>query len=157
MPCSSTRLCACSIAELYRRDCENIAHGIYRYPYDANLRHRQFNPFFVRKRFLNTFKEVRAPLLPPPFLSLQPSPKNPQSLSIPLPVSRVRFCSLNLIADSLTVWRAPFCVWFVVGFEIAERTLHAPLPLYHLPHAPASQFDVWLARKNALTQHAAWS
>jgi len=47
-----------SIAELYRRDCENIAHGIYRYPYDANLRHRQFNPFFVRKRFLNTFKEA---------------------------------------------------------------------------------------------------
>jgi ubiquinone/menaquinone biosynthesis C-methylase UbiE len=35
----------------------NIAFGIYRYPYDASLRHRQFNPLYVRERFLNTFAE----------------------------------------------------------------------------------------------------
>lgn len=46
-----------SVFELYRRDCSNIAFGIYRYPYDASLRHRQFNPFFVRRRFLNTLAE----------------------------------------------------------------------------------------------------
>lgn len=46
-----------SVFELYRRDCSNIAFGIYRYPYDASLRHRQFNPFFVRERFTATFSE----------------------------------------------------------------------------------------------------
>jgi hypothetical protein len=35
-----------SVFELYRRDCSNIAFGIYRYPYDANLRHRHFFFFF---------------------------------------------------------------------------------------------------------------
>ena len=36
----------------------NIAFGIYRYPYDASLRHRQFNPFYVRNRFVNSFSEA---------------------------------------------------------------------------------------------------
>ena len=38
----------------------NIAFGIYRYPYDASLRHRQFNPLYVRDRFLNTLSESLA-------------------------------------------------------------------------------------------------
>ena len=35
----------------------NIAFGIYRYPYDASLRHRQFNPFWIQERFSNTLSE----------------------------------------------------------------------------------------------------
>jgi len=49
-----------SVFELYRRDCSNINFGIYRSPYDANLRHRQFNPLYVRQRFLNTLSEAVA-------------------------------------------------------------------------------------------------
>lgn len=40
-----------SIFELYRRDCDNIYYGIYRSPYDASLRHRQFNLAYVREQF----------------------------------------------------------------------------------------------------------
>uniref|UniRef100_A0A7S0HS78 Methyltransferase type 11 domain-containing protein n=1 Tax=Hanusia phi TaxID=3032 RepID=A0A7S0HS78_9CRYP len=47
-----------SIFELYRRDCMNIVYGIYRYPYDASLRHRQFNPVYVRQRFVDTLNEA---------------------------------------------------------------------------------------------------
>jgi len=46
-----------SVFELYRRDCQNIYNGIYRYPYDASLLHRQFNPLFVRNQFLRTLEE----------------------------------------------------------------------------------------------------
>ena len=49
-----------SVFELYRRDCSNINFGIYRYPYDANLRHRQFNPLYIRERFVNTLSEAIA-------------------------------------------------------------------------------------------------
>lgn len=36
----------------------NIVYGIYRYPYDASLRHRQFNPVYVRQKFLDTLNEA---------------------------------------------------------------------------------------------------
>ena len=45
-----------SIFELYRRDCQHIVCGLYRPPYDASLRHRQFNPLFVRGAFLRTLE-----------------------------------------------------------------------------------------------------
>lgn len=40
-----------SIFELYRRDCNNIYYGVYRSPYDASLRHRQFNFSHVKHQF----------------------------------------------------------------------------------------------------------
>jgi hypothetical protein len=45
-----------SIFELYRRDCQHIVCGLYRPPYDASLRHRQFSPLFVRDAFLRTLE-----------------------------------------------------------------------------------------------------
>ena len=45
-----------SILELYRRDCQHIVCGLYRAPYDASLRHRQFSPLFVRGAFLRTLE-----------------------------------------------------------------------------------------------------
>jgi len=43
-----------SILELYRRDCKNVFYGVYRAPYDASLRHRQFSLQYVKKSFENT-------------------------------------------------------------------------------------------------------
>jgi len=43
-----------SIFELYRRDCQNVFYGVYRSPYDASLRHRQFNLTHVQLQFERT-------------------------------------------------------------------------------------------------------
>lgn len=37
-----------SILELYNRDCRNVFYGIYRAPYDASLRHRQFSWKYIK-------------------------------------------------------------------------------------------------------------
>lgn len=39
-----------SLVELYRVDLDNIEKGVYRKPYDSDVKHRQFDPLFVLDR-----------------------------------------------------------------------------------------------------------
>ena len=39
-----------SLLELYRVDLDNIERGVYRRPYDSDVKHRQFDPLFVLDR-----------------------------------------------------------------------------------------------------------
>ena len=44
--------------EMLRRDLENITTGVYRAPYDMDLDHRQFNPFYVLEQMQVMFETV---------------------------------------------------------------------------------------------------
>ena len=117
-----------SIFELYRRECWHIYSGVYRAPYDASLRHRQFNPFFVRSAFLRTleanietgvrrsrgragFVEVKKDVLQRSAsagdfsLSLAPLPLTRSTLSLLQPACRLAPCLQELYVSCTTACR----------------------------------------------------